>query len=563
MSRRASAVARHRRPGRPGRGRPDRGGRALARDPPRGLGALLAGRRFLGGVRGRRVLPAARAASRGGRALRRAGRRPARRRGQRLAEAQRRPLPLRLGRPRPGARDRSLPLRADRARAARLRDGWLWPGAHECAARNKPPHCSRINRRRSARSTRRWPRRGSPASARSRGPRRSTAWQVAAALADLALLAVLLALLRRWGRDPRWIVLYAWSPLVVLEVAQNGHVDGLAALLAVGAIAALTARPALAGALLAGATLVKLYPAVLLPAARARRAPRALAVFAGVCALAYVPHVLAVGTKVIGYLGGYLQEEHYDSGGRFQLLGLLGLPAGVTRRSRSRSSPPSPCSSSAAGPRPRSGRRGSSARCSSSPPRCSPGTPSRWPRVAALSGAWWWSALCLAGQVLYWQTLSGGWDGLGPVAYALSLALVLAVLLRRTIQTRPETRNAPAVSAAQKSGGGRGVAARDPLELGRVLRRGSPAGRPAAAVPRTRSGTRMWLTSGTRRAGRRPRRAAARGRPPSRRAGTRCRAARPRRAARSHAAALEHLRERERARGQEDQVADQVQREAP
>ena len=37
-------------------------------------------------------------------------------------------------------------------------------------------------------------------------------------------------------------------------------------------------------------------------------------------------------------------------------------------------------------------------------------------------GAWWWSALCLAGQVLYWQTLSGGWDGLGPVAYSLSLA---------------------------------------------------------------------------------------------------------------------------------------------
>ena len=46
----------------------------------------------------------------------------------------------------------------------------------------------------------------------------------------------------------------------------------------------------------------------------------------------YLPHVLASGTRVIGYLPGYLREEHYNQGSRFLLAGLIGLsgrPAGV------------------------------------------------------------------------------------------------------------------------------------------------------------------------------------------------------------------------------------------
>ena len=37
----------------------------------------------------------------------------------------------------------------------------------------------------------------------------------------------------------------------------------------------------------------------------------------------YVPHVLVVGALVLGYLPGYLDEEGYDSGGRFALLSWL------------------------------------------------------------------------------------------------------------------------------------------------------------------------------------------------------------------------------------------------
>ena len=36
----------------------------------------------------------------------------------------------------------------------------------------------------------------------------------------------------------------------------------------------------------------------------------------------YLPHVIAVGGAVIGYLPGYLTEEGYGTGRRFQLLGL-------------------------------------------------------------------------------------------------------------------------------------------------------------------------------------------------------------------------------------------------
>jgi hypothetical protein len=37
----------------------------------------------------------------------------------------------------------------------------------------------------------------------------------------------------------------------------------------------------------------------------------------------YIPHVLAVGSKVIGFLPGYLQQEGYDNGTRFGIIGLV------------------------------------------------------------------------------------------------------------------------------------------------------------------------------------------------------------------------------------------------
>jgi hypothetical protein len=154
----------------------------------------------------------------------------------------------------------------------------------------------------------------------------------------MALVAVLPAVLRAYKRDERWTALYALSPIPVVEVVNNGHVDGLAALFAVLALLAFARRrPGWAGALIGAAAMVKLYPAVLGLAFVAgvglrRGAPlaRLIGGAAAVVVVGYLPHVAAVGLRVLGYLPGYLREEKYAEGGRYLLAGLLGLPAGPT-----------------------------------------------------------------------------------------------------------------------------------------------------------------------------------------------------------------------------------------
>ena len=154
-------------------------------------------------------------------------------------------------------------------------------------------------------------------------------WQLAAALLALLTTVAIVLALRRADRDPRWAVLWAWCPLVVVEAGNAAHVDVLAALLVVlGLRYAAGRRPVLAGGLLGAAVAVKLYPALVLPAVLRRRGVLVCAVAAATFALTYLPHVLAVGTKVIGYLPGYLNEEGYDGRGRFAVLRLL-LPGGT------------------------------------------------------------------------------------------------------------------------------------------------------------------------------------------------------------------------------------------
>jgi hypothetical protein len=132
--------------------------------------------------------------------------------------------------------------------------------------------------------------------------------------------------LGRLGHDPRLAAWWCLSPVAVVELAGNAHVDGLAVALSVAAVLVARRRPGLAGGLVGAAAMVKLYPALLLVAVGRRRPVLAGSCFAAVCALAYLPHVVAVGPKVIGYLPDYLREEHYDQGGRFLLLSVIPLP---------------------------------------------------------------------------------------------------------------------------------------------------------------------------------------------------------------------------------------------
>ncbi|PEN15078.1 hypothetical protein CRI94_01970 [Longibacter salinarum] len=64
----------------------------------------------------------------------------------------------------------------------------------------------------------------------------------------------------------RRLILYAWSPLVVLETAGQGHTEAALVFFLVAAVWAVrTSRPAIASCAVVGATLVKLYPVFLFP----------------------------------------------------------------------------------------------------------------------------------------------------------------------------------------------------------------------------------------------------------------------------------------------------------
>jgi SAM-dependent methyltransferase len=105
-------------------------------------------------------------------------------------------------------------------------------------------------------------------------------------LAELAALLLLSRML-----PARALVLYAWNPLVLIEVAQ-GHTELLMLPFLVGTCAAVrTERLKLAGVLLAGATLVKLYPVLLWPLLWRRGGRRAIWPFVVVCFLAALPYL--------------------------------------------------------------------------------------------------------------------------------------------------------------------------------------------------------------------------------------------------------------------------------
>jgi len=149
--------------------------------------------------------------------------------------------------------------------------------------------------------------------------------QVAAALLALATTAALLLVLRRHG-DPRNAVLWAWCPLVVLEAGNNAHVDVLAALFVVLAMGAAAAgRPARAGLAVGAAIATKILPLLVLPALlapldRRRHAVRLLVAAGAVLIAGYLPHLLVLGGRALGFLPGYLAEEGYDGRARFALL---------------------------------------------------------------------------------------------------------------------------------------------------------------------------------------------------------------------------------------------------
>ena len=168
----------------------------------------------------------------------------------------------------------------------------------------------------------------------------TTPIQAGAAACAVLLTLLLLYGLPKVGRDRRLAVLWAWCPTVALEAGNNGHVDVLAAGLSAAALILLArpgrlsraAGPGLAtrplralagGALLALAIWTKVTPVLIAPAVLRRRPVAVICAGVSATVVVYLPHVLAVGSGVIGFLPGYLQQEGYANGSRFLLVGML------------------------------------------------------------------------------------------------------------------------------------------------------------------------------------------------------------------------------------------------
>lgn len=135
-------------------------------------------------------------------------------------------------------------------------------------------------------------------------------------------IAALIFVLDKINRPREAILVYAWHPLPIWEIAGSGHVDAAVVAFAGLALAAtVSGRRAAAGAALAAATLIKFLPAVIAPALWRWRDRRFIIAFVAIAVAAYLPY-LDVGRHVLGFLPGYVAEERLSSGGGFWALDL-------------------------------------------------------------------------------------------------------------------------------------------------------------------------------------------------------------------------------------------------
>ncbi len=156
------------------------------------------------------------------------------------------------------------------------------------------------------------------------------ALKLALGMAELVALGLLFGLLRALGVPDGRLVIYAWSPLVLVEVWGTAHLDALVLPAVVGATwAFIASRRVLAAGLLALGASVKLYPAALLPLMLGGPgSATALGVFVAVLGASYA-RGLADGASVLGSLPRYLQEEYFNPGITRSLVDSPSLVVGV------------------------------------------------------------------------------------------------------------------------------------------------------------------------------------------------------------------------------------------
>ena len=151
-----------------------------------------------------------------------------------------------------------------------------------------------------------------------------TAMRLAFIGCEAVTLLVLIDLLRRFNKPVTLAVAYAWHPLAVWEIANNGHVDALMVMLVmIGLWLLVRFRKVAAGVFITLGALAKPYAIVALPACWRPwdwRLPVAVVLTVVAC---YLPYIGA-GQGVLGFLfTGYLQEEGFRGGDGFWLVHIV------------------------------------------------------------------------------------------------------------------------------------------------------------------------------------------------------------------------------------------------
>jgi alpha-1,6-mannosyltransferase len=142
-----------------------------------------------------------------------------------------------------------------------------------------------------------------------------TMMKLALIVCEAVTVLMIVLLLRRIGRRATRIVAYAWLPLPLWEIANNGHIDALmVSFLMLGLWLAATHRPLRAAAAITLGALAKPFAVLALPAIWRPWDWKLPLVVLAVASLCYAPY-LSVGSGVLGFLTrGYLTEERFNTG---------------------------------------------------------------------------------------------------------------------------------------------------------------------------------------------------------------------------------------------------------
>lgn len=160
-------------------------------------------------------------------------------------------------------------------------------------------------------------------------------WRLVLLGVEIGTLCVLLRLLRRAGAPAAAILVYAWSPLVVFEGAQAGHVDlAVIPFVLLALMARLDGASMRAGVLLGMAVLIKVYPVILVPAWWRRHDWRFPAAVGATIGLGYLPYAATSGVGALGFLPSFFldRREDFNVGLRALMTWGIGLSGELPRR---------------------------------------------------------------------------------------------------------------------------------------------------------------------------------------------------------------------------------------